>query len=338
MPKKVLLTGGCGFIGHHTVEHFLKNTDWQITILDGLKYAGDVAKLFDIEGFDSKRVKIYWHDLRSPLMDSLIKRIGKVDYIINMASESDVERSIKEPVSFVQNNILLSLHMLEYARQVLPYKYIQISTDEVYGPCYTHSGYSEWDRHLPSNPYSASKSAQEALTIAYWRTYGVPAIITVTMNNFGERQHPEKLVPKTIKHLLEKKVMPIHAHYENGAWVPGKRTWLHARNHADALMFILQKVNPQFYQEGVVPQPVKLNIAGDKELANDDVVKRIANVMGVKPIYEFIDFHASRPGHDYRYALDGSKLRTAGWVPPINIDESFERTVEWTMKNKDKWL
>jgi dTDP-glucose 4,6-dehydratase len=277
MPKKVLLTGGCGFIGHHTVEHFLKNTDWQITILDGLKYAGDVAKLFDIEGFDSKRVKIYWHDLRSPLMDSLIKRIGKVDYIINMASESDVERSIKEPVSFVQNNILLSLHMLEYARQVLPYKYIQISTDEVYGPCYTHSGYSEWDRHLPSNPYSASKSAQEALTIAYWRTYGVPAIITVTMNNFGERQHPEKLVPKTIKHLLEKKVMPIHAHYENGAWVPGKRTWLHARNHADALMFILQKVNPQFYQEGVVPVPVKFNIAGDKELANDDVVKRIAN-------------------------------------------------------------
>src|SRR5436305_13409496 len=131
MPKKVLITGGCGFVGHHCVEHFLKNTDWQITILDGLKYAGDVAKLFDIEGFDSKRVKICWHDLRAPLMDSLIKRIGKIDYIINMASESDVERSIHEPVDFVQNNILLSLHMLDYARQVLPYKYIQISTDEV---------------------------------------------------------------------------------------------------------------------------------------------------------------------------------------------------------------
>jgi dTDP-glucose 4,6-dehydratase len=342
MPTKVLLTGGCGFIGSHVVNHLLVNTDWEIIIIDSLSYAGDVGRLTNIECYDKDRIKIFWHDLRSPIMESLAERIGQVDYIINMASESDVERSLRYPREVILNNVNLAINMLEYARVVKPKKFIQISTDEVFGPAYTLS-HTEWEPHKPSNPYAASKSAQEQIAFAYWRSYGVPIILTSTMNNFGERQHPEKFVPKCIKYLLEGKTMPLHARklVYGGVvttWEPSSRVWLHARNHADALLWLLNHINVKLYSTTDFSiAPGKFNIAGERELNNEEILFKIAGILKVKPLYEYVDYHSSRPGHDHRYALDGSKIRDCGWTAPVGLDESFERTVLWS-KEHPEWL
>jgi dTDP-glucose 4,6-dehydratase len=330
-----LITGGCGFIGAHLVEHLLVNTDWQLTVLDGLTYAGDIARLTDITRFDPKRVRVMWHDLRAPIHDRLRTQIGDVDYILNLASESSVDRSIADPVPFVMNNVQLTLNMHEYARKVKPRLFLQISTDEVFGPAPDTYRYKEWDPHMPSNPYAASKSAQEAIAMSYFRTYDVPVIITNTMNNFGERQHPEKLIPLAIRNLLAKRPVPVHAELVNGIWHAGSRVWLHARNHADALLFILKNVGNTFYvQPG---KPPRFNVAGRDELSNRDIVELVAASLDVLPLWQYVDFHTCRPGHDRRYALDGSKLALAGWEPPVDFQESLDRTVKWYLKNPH-WL
>lgn len=332
---RVLITGGCGFIGHHLVSHLLSETDWEIVVLDGLNYAGDVNKLLDIPNYDIHRVQIYWHDLRAAIMPTLTRKIGPIDYILNVASGSSVEESIKSPVEFIHNNVMLVLNMLEFARQVKVKKFIQISTDEVYGPAPDGKFFSEWDTHLPSNPYAASKSAQDAIAVAYWRTYGVPIMITHTMNNYGERQDPEKLVPKAIRSIWEGKSMPIYGEYKDGAWESGTRVWLHATNHADALLYLLKNVEPTRYPED--DRPSSFNVAGLIEVSNLEMVQALGLIMGVEPICEWTDFHSLRPGHDRRYALDGSKLVNHGWKPPISFREGLERTVTFTLANK-RWL
>lgn len=330
--KHVLLTGGSGFIGHHTVEHLLKNTDWRITVLDKLSYAGDVNKITDEEAFDRSRIRVMWHDLRAPIMDSLIERIGPVDYIINMASESHVERSIEDPNPFIMNNVALALNMLDYANVVKPEKFIQISTDEVYGPAPDDYDFKEWDTYLPSNPYSASKAAQESIAVSYWRTYGTPVAIVNCMNAFGERQHSEKFIPLTINRLMNGVPVPVHAELiEPDTWVPGSRYWLHARNAADALLFILKRIELEAYPDS--DRPTKFNIVGEQELDNLQVVQKIASILSVEPKYEFVDFHTQRPGHDRRYALDGTKLHDAGWRPPFTLDQSLKKTVIWTLNH-----
>ena len=213
MSKRVLLTGGLGFIGSHTVEHWLKNTDWDIVVMDALRFSGRIERLTDIDGYDPKRVEVVWHDLRSPVHSQLIEKLGNIDYIVNMASDSHVDRSITHPVDFVQNNVNLVLNMLEYARHIEPEKFIQVSTDEVYGPAPLGHDHVEGEPHRPSNPYSASKAAQEAIAYSYWRTYGIPITITNTMNNFGERQHPEKYVPMVIRRIVNE---TIHVHGRPG--------------------------------------------------------------------------------------------------------------------------
>lgn len=326
---KVLLTGGAGFIGSHTAEHLLANTDWEVVILDSLNYAGDMTRLEDAGALDPERVSIHWHDLRAPIGDLLRDRIGEVDYIINMASESHVDRSIEDPVPFVTNNVALALNMLEYARAVKPQKFIQVSTDEVYGPAVWPKSHKEWDVLIPSNPYSASKAAQEAIAISYWRTYGVPVAITNTMNNFGARQHPEKFIPKAIRLVLDDKPVPIHARFDDviGGWQSGSRVWLHARNHADALLYILEKVDLNVF--GMHDRPTRLHVAGEHEIANDVIVHMIGGILGKYPMLEYEEFHKSRPGHDLRYSLDGSALRDLGWRAPVDFEESFEATVRW---------
>lgn len=327
--KTILVTGGSGFIGHHFVEHILRNSDWNIVVLDKLSYAGDVTKLTDEVSFDPDRVRILWHDLRAPIMESLRERIGHVDYIVNFASESHVERSIQDPNPFVMNNVALALNMLDYAREVQPEKYIQISTDEVFGPAPEHYDFKEWDRHLPSNPYSASKSAQEMMLIAYWRTYGVRAAIANAMNVFGERQHPEKFIPLAMRRLMNEIPVPVHAELKHGAWQPGSRMWLHARNFSDAIFHILINVPFDMYPEA--EKPTRFNVVGEVELTNLEVVLKVADILNVSPLYEYVDFHTQRPGHDRRYALDGTALRKTGWIPPFTFDESLERMVHWTL-------
>jgi len=336
--KRILVTGGTGFVGHHFVEHILKQTDWEIELIDKLSYSGDAAKITELAVYDPSRVKIHWHDLRAPIMESLDHEIGHIDYIINFASESHVDRSIDEPATFIHNNIMLVVNALEYARFKKVKKFIQISTDEVFGPCYDEEGFSEWQVHVPSNPYSASKSAQESIAISYWRTYGVPVFITNTMNMFGERQHPEKLIPMSVSLLLKGEPVPIHAQYDHSlkTWIPSSRFWLHARNHADALLWILEGVGPNMFP--TYTRPNKFNISGDVELSALQIVERIAEIMGVFANIEFVDYHSHRPGHDMRYALNGSKIESWGWLPPVGFDKSLEKTVNWTIQHKDRWL
>lgn len=339
--KTCLITGIAGFIGSHLTEHLLKNTDWNIVGIDSLSYAGDVSRLTDIEGYDPSRVKLLWHDLRAPIHPRLDARIGHVDYIINMASESHVDRSITDPVNFVTSNVALVLNMLEFVRTRKEVThFIQVSTDEVYGSAAPGYSHVETDTILPSNPYSSSKASQECIAMSYWRTYNVPVIITRTMNNMGERQDTEKFIPKTIKHILDSEPVPIHAGRIEGGegdqWEAGSRVWLHARNHADALLWLIQNTEPSMYENDRSVVDI-YNVAGDQDLKNDDMANYIGTLLGKEVKLDYVDYHSSRPGHDLRYSLDGSKLRGLGWSPPMDFEKSMKIMVDWVLDHPE-WL
>jgi dTDP-glucose 4,6-dehydratase len=345
---RCLLTGGAGFIGSHTCEHLLATTDWDLVVIDSLSYAGDPHRFQNMKGFDPDRVTIVWHDLNAPLVGHPTSdRIGPVDHVINMAAGSHVDRSIDDPVPFFTNNVAIALNVLEWVRLVCPdAKVVQVSTDEVYGPAATGQSHSEWDTILPSNPYAGSKAAQEAAAFSYWRTYGLRLAITNTMNNFGERQHTEKFVPMAIRDLVAGKPVTAHGRpvYLDGnrgstqplKWEPSSRVWLHARNHADAMRWLLDTQDFPTYG-GDTTRPLRYNVAGEREIGVDGIIGMIADTLGVEPLIEWVDYHSSRPGHDLRYSLDGSKIAAAGWVPPVGLDESFERTVRWYVDHPE-WL
>lgn len=327
MPR-VLLTGICGFIGSHIVEHIQETTDWEIAGLASFRHMGDALRT---EAFDWSRVRLYTHDLTAPISGREADVIGPVDYIINAAAESHVDRSITEPRAFIENNVSLMITMLEYARVVRPKAFIQISTDEVYGAAPPGYAHREWEAILPSNPYSASKAAQEAIAISYWRTYDVPVVITNTMNNFGERQDTEKMVPMTIARTLAGREVPIHG--QPGQI--GSRFYLHARNHADAVLYLLQNTTPTHYRAGEADRPDRYNVVGNREINNLELAEMIADIIGKPLKYTFVDFHSTRPGHDLRYALDGTKLRELGWQPPVPLEESLLRTIHWTTEHPE---
>jgi dTDP-glucose 4,6-dehydratase len=323
--KTILITGGAGFIGRSLVARILRDTSWNIVVLDSLSYAADQNRLALEADYDPARVRILWHDLRAPLNEWLIERIGPVDYIASVASESHVDRSIADPANFFLTNCAIAAHMLEYARVAKPDVFLQISTDEVYGPADPGQAHVEWDEHVPSNPYAASKSAQESLAISYWRTYGVPVVITNTMNNFGESQHPEKFVPLCVNRIKAGEPIKIHGATTEEGFVSGSRCWLHAENHADALIYIIQNLPPVSYPEAT--RPGRWHIAGDREITNEEIARMIAGQLGLEPKIEQVDFHSSRPGHDLRYALNGQAIAAAGWTPPVDFATSFSRTI-----------
>lgn len=217
-------------------------------------------------------------------------------------------------------------------------KFVQVSTDEVYGPAAVGHSHKEGEPFAPSNPYAASKAAQEMIAFSYWRSFGVPVIITNTMNNFGERQDMEKFVPMTIAKIMRGELNIIHGRKVDGEWESGSRVWLHARNHADAVKFILENCPVIRYSSAnQVTAPLRFNVAGDREISNLEIVRMIGRIMGIAPKVEFVDFHSSRPGHDLRYSLDGEALRAAGWVMPVSTESSFERMVKWMLDNP-AWL
>lgn len=341
---KVLLTGGLGFIGSHTIEHLIKTTDWDIVVIDSLTYAGDVGRLTDINpDLDFSRVHLLWHDLRAPLHNHPIAdRIGPVDHIINMASGSHVDTSIEHPASFFRNNVDVAINMLEFCRHRAPdAKMIQISTDEVYGAARDGYAHREWDAIRPSNPYAGSKAAQEAAVFSWWRTYGLKVAITNTMNNLGERQSCEKFLPMTIGNVIAGRPVTAHARrLDDGSWQASSRVWLHARNHADAIRFLLEEVPFHKFDpknDDGTSVPVRFNVAGEREIAVDEVIKMVGVVLDKPVRINYDDFHSSRPGHDLRYALDGTALAKAGWTPPLSIEESFDRTVQWYRAHPE-WL
>ena len=328
--KRVLLTGGAGFIGHHTVSHLIQETDWDIVVMDRLTYAGNQNFLTD--GGDwfktPDRLHFVYHDFRSPVSDTTKALIGHIDYIIHMGAESHVDRSIEDPMPFAESNVIGTINMLNYANDIGVEKFIYISTDEVYGPAIEGELHKEGEAHRPSNPYSASKSAAESFCYSYWNTYGTPIIITNTMNNFGERQNKEKFVPKVTRAILEGKEVTLHCKKDEEGNILdiSSRCWLHARNHADGLLFIIKN--------GKIGE--RYNISGEKHDVSE-VAQFIADTLGKPLKSRFEDFHSIRKGHDMHYGLDNTKMMEMGWVPPMNFETSMKNVVSWT-KNHPEWL
>ena len=333
--KKVILTGANGFVGHHILEHFLKNTDWDIYCLDKLGYASaGHDRIRDINAFDNKRTHIFPMDLSLPFQEGLIKELGEIEYIFHVAADSHVDNSILDPVPFVQNNVNSTLHILEYARKLSSLKkFIYFSTDEVYGSAPVGKDYKEGERFNCGNPYSASKGAAECICQSYANTYKLPIVITNTMNVIGERQHPEKYVPKVIRKVLEGETVTIHSNKDKTK--AGSRFYIHARNIADALLHILDNCDETLhnYDSSIG----RFNIVGEKETDNLQLAQMIADALGKELKYEMVDFHSQRPGHDLRYALDGEKMKSIGWIHPIAFEDSLQKTIKWTLEN-DKWL
>lgn len=325
--SKILITGGCGFVGHHVIEHFLKTTDWDIITFDKLTYAAlGFDRVRDINAFDDKRVIFHSVDFTRELSVGMIKECNDVDYILHLGAETHVDKSIEDPKAFVYSNVVGTYNMLEFARKCDNLSaFVYFSTDEVFGPAPKGVAYKEWDRYNCTNPYSATKAGGEELCLAYMNTYGLKGFITHCMNIFGERQHPEKFIPKCIRKIEKGEKIFIHGTKDKRR--SGSRFYIHARNVANAVHFLLSHYE----------QREKYNIVGEKELTNLEVAKRIAKVMGKKLNYEIVDFHSSRPGHDLRYALNGSKMAELGWEVPMTIDQTIRTTVEWSLRNR-RWI
>jgi dTDP-glucose 4,6-dehydratase len=330
MSKTILITGGCGFIGHHFVEHIYLNTDWNIIIIDKLSYASNgFERLRDTGCINNERIKIFTNDLINSLSEGLIKEIGEnINYIVHMAAETHVDNSIKDPKLFLNNNINSTLSLLEFSRNLKNLEiFFYFSTDEVFGPALNDILFKEWDRHKPTNPYSASKSAAEQICIAYENTYKIPLMIVNVMNAFGERQHVEKFIPLCIKKILNNETIKIHSYPDKKK--SGTRFYIHARNIASAVLFLIKN--------GTIGE--KYNIAGEKEVSNLEMAQMISSFMNKELKYQMVDFHTNRPGHDLRYGLDGSKLFDMGFKLPIDFKESLKKTVEWTLLEENiKWL
>lgn len=335
--KRVLLTGGSGFIGHHIIEHILKKTNWEIVSMDRLGVSGNYNRLTDLDCWDGEygRVSFVHHDLRSPVNAQVASRIGKIDYILHLAASTHVDRSIEDPMAFVLDNVVATTNLLEFARKQEGLgAFLYFSTDEVFGPAAEGVKYAEWARYNSGNPYAAAKAGGEEMALAYANTYRIPVLITHTMNVFGERQHPEKFIPLVIKKILAGESITIHSNKEKTK--AGSRFWIHGRNVASALLFLLER-----HESGEIAlnphNAEKFNIVGEKEVDNLSMAQFIADVLGQELKYEMVDFHSSRPGHDLRYALDGSKMKALGWDLPVDFEDSLRRTIEWTIKNP-KWL
>ncbi len=347
---KILITGGAGFIGHHIIEGILKNTDWEIISIDRLGVSGNYNRFLDIECWPGQghRVKSFCHDLRSPLNAWLVGQIGKVDYILHMAASTHVDRSIDDPMAFVLDNVVATTNLLDYARTNKPELFMYFSTDEVFGPAPDNVKYGEWARYNSGNPYAAAKAGGEEMALAFANTYRIPTIITHTMNVFGERQHPEKFIPLVINKVLKGEEITIHSNKDKTK--AGSRFWIHGRNVADAILFLIGEFKEaEVDEEGrnTMLNPhwaEKFNIVGEAEVDNLEMAQFIHKVVGestpgIDPElkYRMVDFHSSRPGHDLRYALDGGKMESMGWSLPMNFQESLKRTIEWTINNP-KWL
>lgn len=318
---RLLISGAAGFIGSHIARYFAGLTDWELHTIERLNYAASLDRLADLRG----RIQVHFHDLRAPITDHLADSIQEVDWIIHAAAETHVDKSMVTPAVFVESNVLGTLNLLEWCRRHQPRLrgFFYVSTDEVYGPAPVGIDHTEEHPHRPSNPYSASKAGAEDLCHAWERSMGVPVIITNTMNNVGEMQHPEKYVPKIIRALHRGDIITVHGTPDR----PGSRKYLYARDHADAISFLMN----------VGQRGQKYNVVGAEEVNNLDLVRRIERIMGREARVQFVDFHATRPGHDLRYSLDGGKMARLGWTPPTPLDAALERVVHFTLEHPE-WM
>ncbi|MEK3992180.1 dTDP-glucose 4,6-dehydratase [Robertmurraya sp. FSL R5-0851] len=316
---KLLVTGGAGFIGSNFVRYMVnKYPEYTIVNLDLLTYAGNLENLKDIE--NAPNYKFVRGDIADrDFVDGLFNE-EKFDYVLNFAAESHVDRSITDPGIFVQTNIQGTLALLDAAKTYKVTKYLQVSTDEVYGTL-GETGYFTEETPLAANsPYSASKAGADLLVRAYNETFGLPVNITRCSNNYGPFHFPEKLIPLMIINALNDKELPI---YGDGLNI---RDWLHVEDHCQAIDLVLHKG-----RDGEV-----YNVGGNNERTNIEIVKTILKHLGKSE--SLMKFVKDRPGHDRRYAIDATKLRTElGWSPKYNFDTGIEQTIKWYLENQEWW-
>lgn len=339
--KKIcVVTGIGGSIGVHLAAHIMTNTDWNVVGLDSFHHKGyrdRITELFHSHPEWKPRIREIQHDLTCPISPQLKENIGEIDYILHLAALSDVFFSIENPVYTIQNNVNSTLMMLEYAKNTPHEAFVYFSTDEVYGAVEKGTKHKEWETHRPSNAYSASKAASEDICYSYWRHGDVKLIITNTMNNFGEMQSSSKFPVIIQKKIEAGETITIHGNKQE----IGTRYYIHSRNVADALLFILQKP-PHEHQVGEIDDPDRYNIVGDRCLSNLELAISIAGLMGKSIVdksmkYELIDFHKDNPAHDIHYGLDGEKLANLGWKSPTTFEESMKETIDWQTNHKE-WL
>lgn len=341
MSKNVLVTGGAGFIAHHVVDRILRTTDWNIVTLDRLDFSGNLNRLHDVmQDHDvetRKRVRVVYHDLKAEVSPLIRKQIGPVDIVLHLAAGSHVDRSIEYPMEFVMDNVVASGHILDFARKCDNLEcFVYFSTDEVFGPAPVGVNYDEYDRYNSGNPYSATKAGGEELAVAFENTYRMPIVITHTMNVFGQRQHPEKYIPLCIRRVRNGETITIHS--DATRTIPGSRYYIHASDVADGLMFLLdKKVHEIAHTHMGAKVCPKYNLVGKQEVNNLQLAQLIADAQGKELIYDLVDFHSSRPGHDLRYGLSGDRMRELGWEPRIELTERIAEVVHWTL-NRPDWL
>ena len=314
---KILVTGGLGFIGSNFCRYILtKYSDYEIINIDKMGIGANPANLKDLE--NEKRYKFIKGDIRdSELINKIIKQ---VDAVVNIAAETHVDRSIANPTTFIRNNTIGTFTLLEAIRKHNDNaRLIQVSTDEIYGET-KEGSFKENDRPKPSNPYSASKAAADMFVLTYHRTYGLDTIISRCTNNYGPYQFPEKLIPKTIIRASLNLKIPIYGSGKN------VRDWIYVLDHCEALNILLQNGEPgEIY-----------NISSGNEYENIELVKRILKIMNKDE--SLIEFVEDRPGHDIRYSLNSSKIRSElGWKPNHNFEDALQETVKWYLKNQWWW-
>ncbi len=330
--QTILITGGAGFIGSNFVQQWIIEEESRLLNLDKLTYAGNLDSLADVID-DQRHVFVEGDIADGPLVGQLLKE-HRPQAIINFAAESHVDRSIDGPAAFVDTNVAGTVRLLETARRYwdgLPereqrlFRFLHVSTDEVYGSLGAEGKFTEKTAYSPNSPYSASKAASDHFVRAYHHTYGLPVLVTNCSNNYGPYQFPEKLLPLMILNAVEGKPLPV---YGDGRQI---RDWLHVEDHCRAIRAVLAKGTPgETY-----------NIGGDQEQANLDVVMAICEVVDQmcpdlphSPCSSLVTFVTDRPGHDRRYAIDASKIhRELGWQPQYDFESGLRRTIQWYLEN-----
>jgi dTDP-glucose 4,6-dehydratase len=312
----ILVTGGCGFIGSNFIHYMLSGYNSSITNFDKLTYAGNLENLKAVEG--SPRYTFIKGDITQP--SDFEKLSEGIEIIINFAAESHVDRSITDPDAFIETNICGTYKLLEFARQKGVKRFVQISTDEVYGSLPESGKFSETTPLAPNSPYSASKASADMLAMAYHHTFGLPVVITRCSNNYGPYQFPEKLIPLMISNAIEGKALPV---YGDGLNI---RDWIHVEDHCEAIRLVAEK--------GVVGNVY--NVGADNEWTNIQIVKNILDILG-KP-YSLITYVTDRPGHDRRYAIDNAKIKNElGYTAKKDFRRGLEETIKWYLENDVWW-
>ena len=340
--KRILITGGCGFIGSNFIRHMLKqNPDDRIVNLDKLTYAGNPANLADVEK-DPRYLFVKGDIVDADLVKDIFSG-QQIDTVVHFAAESHVDRSITGPAEFIRTNILGTFNLLEAAREAWlktpapgvdasekGCRFVHVSTDEVYGSLGETGAFQETTPYDPRSPYSASKASSDHLVSAYFHTYGLPVLITNCSNNYGPYQFPEKLIPLVINNALQGKSLPVYGDGKN------IRDWLYVIDHGEAIRTVLHK--------GRVGETY--NIGGNSEKQNIEVVQTICDLLdektgklpGGKDRRSLITYVKDRAGHDRRYAIDATKIRTElGWTPQVTFAEGMEKTIDWYLSNK-AWI